>query len=71
LQTRILADPIKPRRSEASGVVHGRLPYHPINDLKPVATTATFNFVLAVHPGLAARNVSELVAMAQARGRGG
>lgn len=44
-----------------------RLPYHPINDLKPVATTATFNFVLAVHPGLAARNAAELVALARAQ----
>ena len=44
-----------------------RLPYHPINDLKPVATTATFNFVLAVTPGLAARSVADLVAMARAQ----
>jgi tripartite-type tricarboxylate transporter receptor subunit TctC len=44
-----------------------RLPYHPINDLKPVGTTATFNFVLAVTPGLAARNVAELVALARAQ----
>ncbi|WP_431283374.1 Bug family tripartite tricarboxylate transporter substrate binding protein [Humitalea sp. 24SJ18S-53] len=44
-----------------------RLPYDPIKDLKPVCTTATFNFVLAVSPTLAPRSVAELVAMARAQ----
>lgn len=44
-----------------------RLPYHPTNDLKPVATTAIFNFVLAVSTRLGVRTAAELVAMARAQ----
>jgi tripartite-type tricarboxylate transporter receptor subunit TctC len=46
-----------------------RLPYDPIKDFAPVSTIGNSSFVLAVYPGLPARNVRELVALARAKPR--
>ncbi|HEX2828006.1 MAG TPA: tripartite tricarboxylate transporter substrate binding protein [Burkholderiales bacterium] len=43
------------------------LPYHPLRDFAPVSLLATSAFVLAVHPGVAAKNVKELIALAKAK----
>ena len=43
------------------------LPYHPLKDFAPVSLLATSAFVLAVHPGVAAKNVKELIALAKAK----
>ncbi|MCC7426682.1 MAG: tripartite tricarboxylate transporter substrate binding protein [Alphaproteobacteria bacterium] len=41
------------------------LPYDPVRDFAPISLTATSPFLLVAHPGLAARNVQELVALAK------
>jgi len=43
-----------------------KLPYDPVRDFAPVSLVGTGNFVLVVHPSLAARNVTELVSLAKA-----
>jgi putative tricarboxylic transport membrane protein len=45
------------------------LPYDPLKDFAPVAMIATAPYVLGVYPGLPAKNVAELVALAKARPR--
>jgi tripartite-type tricarboxylate transporter receptor subunit TctC len=44
-----------------------RVPFDPVRDFTPVAMIAAAPLGLAVHPGVAARNVRELVALAKAR----
>jgi tripartite-type tricarboxylate transporter receptor subunit TctC len=46
-----------------------RLPYDPVKDFAPVSTVGNSSFVLAVYPGLPARNVGELVALAKSKPR--
>jgi tripartite-type tricarboxylate transporter receptor subunit TctC len=41
-------------------------PYHPVRDFAPVIMIASAPFVLVTHPGLAAKDARELVAMAKA-----
>ena len=43
------------------------LPYDPIKDFKPVSMIGAAPYVLVVYPGLAARNVAELVTLAKAK----
>jgi len=43
------------------------LPYDPIKNFAPVALISVSPYVLVVYPGLAAKNVSELVALAKAK----
>ena len=43
------------------------LPYDPIKDFTPVAMIGGQPYVLVIYPGLAARNVSELIALAKAK----
>jgi tripartite-type tricarboxylate transporter receptor subunit TctC len=46
--------------------VYRKLPYHPERDFAPVSLVGNGSYVLVVHPSLAARNVSELIALAKA-----
>jgi tripartite-type tricarboxylate transporter receptor subunit TctC len=44
-----------------------RLPYDPVREMAPVALYARFPFMLAVHPGVPARDAREFVALCKAR----
>ncbi len=46
--------------------LYRKLPYNPIRDFTPVSLVGYGNFVLVVHPSLAARTVNELIALAKA-----
>ena len=46
--------------------MYRRLPYHPERDFAPVSLVGYGGFVLVVHPSIAARNVTELIALAKA-----
>ena len=48
-------------------VLRDDLPYNLQRDLAPISLIAIGQFVLAVHPAVAARNVTELVALARAQ----
>lgn len=48
--------------------LYARLPYDPINGFTPVSLAITMPMVLAVHPSVEARNVTELIGLARARG---
>jgi tripartite-type tricarboxylate transporter receptor subunit TctC len=43
------------------------LPYDPVRDFVPVAMVAISPFILAVHPGVAAKSVPELIALDKAQ----
>lgn len=45
------------------------LPYDPVKDFAPIAMIGSAPYVLAVYPGLPARTVAELVALAKAKPR--
>ena len=45
----------------------GKTPYEPLRDFTPVIQTARFQFVLVVHPSVAAKSVQDLVALAKAK----
>ena len=47
--------------------LYRKLPYDPLTDLAPVTLMAIYPNVLVVHPGIAAKSVGELVALARAR----
>jgi len=42
------------------------LPYNPVRDFSPVSLIATSSFILAVNPGVPAKSVQELIALAKA-----
>ena len=42
------------------------LPYNPVRDFAPVSLVATSSFILAVNPGVPAKSVQELIALAKA-----
>ena len=44
-----------------------KLPYDPVEQIAPVALIAEAGFIIAIHPGVAARSVPELVALARAQ----
>jgi tripartite-type tricarboxylate transporter receptor subunit TctC len=44
-----------------------KLPYDPINDFKPVSMIGAAPYVLVLYPGIAAKSVSELVALAKTK----
>lgn len=46
--------------------IYPTMPYDPLKDLAPVVRTVDVNYVLAVHPSLPVKTVSELVAHAKA-----
>jgi tripartite-type tricarboxylate transporter receptor subunit TctC len=47
--------------------VHAKLPYDPVNDFTPIVRLATSDSLISVHPDVAAKNVSELIALARSR----
>jgi tripartite-type tricarboxylate transporter receptor subunit TctC len=47
-----------------------KLPYDPIKSFALVSMTGSSPYVLAVYPGLAAKNLAELIALAKAKPRG-
>jgi tripartite-type tricarboxylate transporter receptor subunit TctC len=44
-----------------------KLPYYPLRDFRPVSRLAATPYILAVHPSVPARSVTELVALAKAK----
>jgi tripartite-type tricarboxylate transporter receptor subunit TctC len=48
-------------------IFSANLPYDPLKDFAPLAMIGSAPYVLAVYPGVAAKNVSELVALAMAK----
>ncbi len=44
-----------------------KLGYHPLNDFEPLTQATSFPNVIAVHPGVPARNLRELVKLARAK----
>ena len=47
--------------------LHKSLPYHPLKDFTPLMLIAQVPNILVVYPGLAARTVPELIALAKAK----
>lgn len=47
--------------------LYKRISYDPLNDFAPVSLVATAGPILVVHPAVPAKNVGELIALAQAR----
>ena len=52
-----------------TAILNAKLPYDPVKDFVPVALIGIVPYVLTVSPGLPARNVSELIALAKAKPR--
>jgi tripartite-type tricarboxylate transporter receptor subunit TctC len=50
-------------------VVTANLAYHPLKDFAPVAMIGASPFVMSVYPGVAAKTVPELVALAKSKPR--
>jgi tripartite-type tricarboxylate transporter receptor subunit TctC len=48
-------------------VINSKLPYDPEKDFAPIMVTVTQSDCLAVHPGVAARSVAELIALAKSK----
>jgi tripartite-type tricarboxylate transporter receptor subunit TctC len=53
--------------SYATNAAVFRLPYDPVKDITPIALVGRAGILLAVHPGVPARTVKELIAHAKAR----
>lgn len=47
--------------------LYAKLPYQPLRDLIPVANVALVPYVLAVHPGVPAKTVRELIELAKSK----
>jgi len=50
-------------------IFNAKLPYDPVRDFAPVAIVGLSPYVLVVHPGVPAKNVAELVALAKTKPR--
>ncbi|HUI95712.1 MAG TPA: tripartite tricarboxylate transporter substrate-binding protein, partial [Xanthobacteraceae bacterium] len=48
-------------------VLNPNLPYDPIKDVAPVALVGVSPYVLVAHPGVPAKNLAELIALAKAK----
>ena len=46
--------------------IYRKLPFHPVRDFAPVSLVGNGNFVLVLHPSVAARSVGELITLAKA-----
>lgn len=44
-----------------------KLPYDPVNDILPIALIGETAFLVSVHPGVAAKSVKELIALAKSK----
>ena len=53
--------------SYATNAAIYKLPYHPVNDILPIALIGDTAFLVALHPGLPIRSVKELVVFAKAK----
>ncbi len=53
--------------SAVNPALYAKLPFDPVRDLDVVSLVATGNSALAVHPGVPATSVKELIALARAR----
>src|SRR5712691_8215911 len=53
--------------SAVNPALYAKLPFDPVRDLDVVSLVATGNSALAVHPGVPAASVKELIALARAR----
>jgi tripartite-type tricarboxylate transporter receptor subunit TctC len=47
--------------------LYAKVNYDPIKDFQPISLIATLPFVLVVHPGVPAKNVKDLIALARAK----
>lgn len=47
--------------------LYKKLPYHPVKDFVPVCLVASTQSILMVHPGVLAKSVKELIAIARAK----
>jgi len=47
--------------------LYKNLPYHAVRSFAPVSLVAVSPFILTVHPGVAAKNAQELIALAKAK----
>ena len=47
-----------------------KLPYDPVADVTPIAMIGESGYLIALNPGVAAKNTAELIALAKARPRG-
>src|SRR3979490_2790943 len=50
-------------------VLTPKLSYDPVNDVAPISLVGVSPYVLVAHPGVPARNIAELIALAKARPR--
>src|SRR5439155_11347227 len=50
-------------------IFNTKLPYDPIRDFAPVAIVGLSPYVLVVHPGVPAKSVAELIALAKSKPR--
>lgn len=53
--------------SYATNAAVYKLAYDPVNDIQPIAIIGESGFVLCVHPSVAAKSVSDLIALAKAK----
>lgn len=47
--------------------LYSKLPYDPVKDFAPVSQGTYYGYVLVVHPGVAAKNVKELIELARTK----
>ena len=48
-----------------TAALRAKLPYDPVKDFAPISRTTTGSNIIAVHPGVAAKTLSELIALAR------
>jgi tripartite-type tricarboxylate transporter receptor subunit TctC len=53
--------------SYAANAALYKLPYDPVNDITPVTLATESGFMVTVHPSVPAKNIKELIALAQAK----
>ena len=44
-----------------------KLPYDPVNDIAPISLIGTTGFLVSLHPGVPAKSIAELIALAKAK----
>jgi tripartite-type tricarboxylate transporter receptor subunit TctC len=56
-----------PQEIAVNHLVYPKVPYNPERDFAPITLVTITPLVVAVHPGVSARNIQELVALAKAK----